>query len=311
VPIIVRHEPDPNLLMQAGYQIGAGQRLQWQQEAMMRQQAQERALQSNFLSQQLAHINRLEEQGNSLQAAALRQQMGFANDQQMLQKRHELDQALQKIEQQDRMEMMKAEWAMRQENERLGNTEGQNRDMAKFYWDQVDSTVMGFKSAMESGYQPPKQQLEAWQRLQQDLAAISADPNHDPYAKAQMSYVAAKTFTPTLGQFAPSPEEAAKSAVQKVQVDGRTAAVYNDGQGNWKPFPKSSFTEEQPAEFSSDRQVISKLTADQLIDAAVKIVTARAKDDPKQISGKKIREALKELLEEDSKAVKAEIEVPD
>ena len=100
------------------------------------------------------------------------------------------------LEQEDRMEMLKAEWDFRKENERLGNTEGYERDMTKFYWDQVDQTVGGFEHAMNSGYAPPEAQYKAWIKLQQDLAAISADKTKTPVAKAQAAYEASRTFTP-------------------------------------------------------------------------------------------------------------------
>lgn len=218
MPIVVSHQPDLSLLARAGYIAGAGQYQQWQEEMAQRERMQERALQANLYSQQMAQYNAME-----------RMSYGAALDQQAAIQRQTAEQdyrrQLAEWQSQDRMDQLQMEYKLRRDAMLSESENAGNADIVKFLTSQADNKLAAIDQAMLDGYEFEGDGLQQYQAIQQKIAKIQQDPTVPGLTRAQAIYeVASGAPIPKLKR--PSFQEEVQSRTAVLPTpDGRQIMV--------------------------------------------------------------------------------------
>jgi len=234
MPIIVRHEPDPEFLAQIGYYTGMGQHLQWQQELEQRERMQQRAMEMNLLSQRLGQQAQLERQMLGIGADFEQQQRLFAQ-QEELQRQRALDQEqLLQLRQQDDEDLLRTQYELRRQAAREAGLEGEELDATRSMWGVADLALKTVTSLVnDHGYTLSPEQQSEFSALFRELSEIEANQTLTKPAKAQAYLQKILEFSPTFFGKAPTKEEQMQAAVGSVEVDGRQVGLINR-QSGWE-----------------------------------------------------------------------------
>lgn len=191
MPIVVSHQPDPALLASAGYVAGLGEYQQRQREMEQRERMQIRGLQANLMSQ-----------AYSTQAGFARQQMGFQHDAAINDLQAKRQKEMFDLQRQDRFDMFKMEMEQRQQDQMLQNSSMLERDMARFYLDQVNQDRGRIQEMLADGYEFSPVGAAEWEATNQQLSKIQSDYTLTPRAKAEAMYklMSSKNLVPQLKQ---------------------------------------------------------------------------------------------------------------
>ena len=298
MPIIVRHEPDPRLLSQIGFQIGAGMQNQWQQEMAQRERMQARAIEANMLSQRIAQTQAWERQQAQIGGAMQRQLMGLQADQQMLQQRHDMNKELQQLEQDGRLDQAKFDWTLRRENALLGHTQGLEREAAKYAWDTVFGIQEHIQEMVGSGYQLSQEDTNSLNQLMKQTQELQQKAvEGDVMAAAQGAAALWSTYFPEFGAKQPTSQQQIDQATGRMMINGKEypALVQPDG---------SVDIVEDPAEKAKGKEVKLYKTVDEVMadpDAMSKyslVAVSALKDGTDPPSPEAVRKYVAGLLGE-------------
>lgn len=183
MPIVVSHQPDASLLAQAGYQVGAGEQIRWQQEMAMRERMQMRQIQASLLQQDIREAGVMQRMLAGSMLDSHRQAV-------YQQQQNDFRRKMADIEAQQRADAMQYEWDRRREMEVMSSTAAENQDYVKFLMGQADNTMSNIRDMLMSGYQweQPEEGNAKWSSLLNDVEAIMGDQTLSGMAKAQALY---------------------------------------------------------------------------------------------------------------------------
>lgn len=268
--ITVSHQPDFGLLARAGYYSGAGADRRWQAEMAQRERMQERALASNFLSQQLANVNAIDRMGIANEMSQQRDMSNFAQRMDLQNQGLEYRKQLDELTRQDRMERMQFEAEQRQIEEILKNSNEAEADFNSFLLDSSKSYLKEISELRASGVDwANESDRRKYEKTVDEIGRILSDETLTPNAKAQAAYQLAMAV-PALTTKIPNTEEIINDSVVPKQYtlpDGSTGYALFGLDRDGRPrlladmTPKPESAKEDITDMPIEKQVTSNYKA--------------------------------------------------
>lgn len=225
MPITVTHSPDPELLSQAGYQIGAGAQLQWAEEMAQRERMQMRALESNLITQERAHAWNQEFRQQDRQA---RLQMNQEDNDTVLRR--------QELQNQSLMDRLDQQWKFRQQLDADKHASVLERDQGKFFLGVAEQRIDDINKLLNSGYTFATPQEEAAYNNAMSQIGEMQKPRDDmtPAQQASATFQLARSLPVPRQPKIPLKQQFEEEVITVPMPDGSEGRFSRDRNGAWR-----------------------------------------------------------------------------
>ena len=221
MPIIVRHEPDPQFLAQIGYQIGQGQAVQEQEERAFReQQAAPRGCTPTSSRSASRKTRWRRRQQIGIEADTERQQAGFGFRKQLQQDQWQNQSKLQQSERDWQRSEDLFKHRLARENILLGEEVGERRDIGKSY---IDETAKAIQSLYGKRFSPAQQaKIDQFLQKQAETESGIATGQFPRIPSLEALAKEAQALALSMGEPEPTPEEEVSRRVIHLNPDPDT-----------------------------------------------------------------------------------------